>query len=158
MRIFGRKANTEPTKQDIPPELKPYFNGHPFWKWLGRAAPVIVAIVLAAGIIGGSLWLRDRRAAHNSTNTQTSQQSQTPSTNNQTGTSQGNQNQPSSTTASPTDSTGGHPSSTGTAKPGSSTLLNTGPGDSAFAAALAAIAAGVLANYLRQRRAATKPR
>jgi cytoskeletal protein RodZ len=156
MRIFGRRANQESAKEGVPPELKPYFDGNTTLRRLRLLAPLLVAIVLAAIIIGGSIWIRNHRAANNATQPSTNSQQATgpnqPSTNQPSQGSSANQpktnSKPANTSpkTSPTPATTPEPST-------SSELLNTGPGDGPLYAALAVAILGVLAYHVKQNRA-----
>ena len=173
MRIFGRKANSSsatPTAPDVPPELRPYYDGQTrrarALHRLRQLSPLIIAVVLGAVIIGGAFWLRahhmtpNNQTAENNAQispgpTQSDQQqnknnaqnnaagsNSTPAVPNtlNNGTSAAPQNQPPATSASPTTSQQ------------TAAIPNTGPGASAVLIALGAGATAMLASYARQLR------
>lgn len=143
MRIFGRNANQQPTKANVPPELKPYFNGKPIWQRLGQLLPLAVAVVLAGAIIGGAVWVRMHRAS--STQPATSQHAQ----------EQTNTSQPSQHSQTANDTQDPQTSSAHTATPSNDQLLNTGPGYVQFWAAAGIVALGSTAFHIYQRRRLT---
>ena len=142
MRIFGRNANQQPTKANVPPELKPYFNGKPIWQRFGQLLPLTIAVVLAGAIIGSAVWVRMHRA--NGTQPTSSQHVQE-----QPNTSQPPQHSQVSNDRQATQ--------TPTARSETATngqLLNTGPGYVQFWMAAGMAVLGSAGFYLYQRRRA----
>src|SRR5258708_36245419 len=64
MALFGRRANQQSTKPEVPPELRPYYDGASrgarLRHGLGRLAPLLIAIILSGAIIGGAVWWRGK--------------------------------------------------------------------------------------------------
>ena len=123
MRIFGRKANQQSAKPDVPPELQPYFDGKTFRVRLrhtiGRLLPLIVATsIVAAAILGAYLW-RGRLNGiinHSAKPPKQSQTTQTANNTNQPNTPTPNAPAP-GTTSTPPVITPPTPSPTSTATP-----------------------------------------
>src|SRR5579884_3956038 len=71
MRLFGKKANPQSAKSEVPPELQPYYDpssqpSRPT-KLSRRSLLVIAAILLV--VVGGTLlglWLHGSNSSHNS--------------------------------------------------------------------------------------------
>lgn len=147
MGIFGRNANQKSTKPDVPPELQPYFEGKSLpariRRILSSAAPLIITLIIIAGVIAGGIWLLRGRSTTTKTEKPATTQSET-----QTGPSSSSSDQTSQT---PT-TTGGTAESTTTptAATTDTTIPNTGPGETALIAAVSVAILGAAAYYIRQ--------
>lgn len=144
MGLFGRKANQQSTKSDVPPELQPYFDGKSFparvRRVLSSAAPLIISLIIIAGIIAGGVWLLRNRSANTKNEQQTTTQTQTTL----------RQGSPTQITPSPSPA-GSTPESTTTPTASAeSAIPNTGPGEMAFITAALATVFGMAIYYIRQ--------
>ena len=177
MSIFGRKANQQSAKPDVPPELQPYFDGKSFGvrlrRVLSKAVPFIVILILIAGVVVGGSWLIRYRSALQPEKTHTTTQ---PKTAQKNGTSSKAPQIPAPSITPPQPATPSTPSTTPTPSPATTpapiqvtiltppapstesqtstttTIPNTGPGETAFFIALAAAVIGAAVYHVRQLR------
>lgn len=179
MALLGKKSGKQSSNTDVPPELKPYYDGSGAAAARRSALRVVLGLLILAILVTGGLaaWRYTRNhkvdLAFNRPKSNSSQSSQAPKNSTQNQQSNGkpktnsgsstNQGQlPSDTTApstsqsqtnqnnpAPATAPSQSSSESGASGTGGSTLTNTGPGETMAIVAIAAAALGTLLYYRR---------